>query len=260
MMRAQAFWTMTSLISALLMSDAAHARGGIGSAARGLKNPNSLDGLCTASNSGQTWVKQGWCKAIRETFNKHCSDKFKSLQQQLTKDGNGLRKDIEQNYCPGFGSLVNDKLKFSMFLENLSAALFIEESDWRPKATGDGGRSQGIAQISVQVAKMGPYRCGCKSTNSKSDIWDGAKNSACGASIVLHWLENESKREGEQKVGGGKAGGGKAARGIAAYFGPMGDGQKNKRSRIQKKVANWCRKNGSDPGAKGLDQDADATS
>jgi hypothetical protein len=248
-----------SILALLLLVSAQNAfgRAGVSGAARGLKNPKSLDGLCTVGNANQAWVKDKYCKGMRDTFLKDCRDKFDRVQKNLKTSG--LGDDFAKN-CPGFSGLANDELKFSMVLENLSAALAIEESDWRVKATGDGGKSKGVFQISLKVAKTPAYSCGCKHIKSEADVWNGAKNSACGASIIIHWLDQQvykKKPAGGHVIGGGPAGRPGSSKGLSNYFGPFGDRQKDKRTRMLGKLANWCEQNGTG-GAAGLPGDAAA--
>ena len=243
------FLILAALMNLILLNSA-HAHSGVSGAAGGLKDPSSLTGLCTTGNSNQRWVKDGWCGAIRDSFMNKCKEKFGHVFDNL--ESSGLKKDFNQ-YCPGFDKIATDPLKFSIVLEQLSAALFIEESEWETGARGDRGRSQGISQISLKVAKTPAYSCGCSDIKKQSDINDGKKNSACGASIMIHWLDKQVYKQNtlgaNSVIGGGPAGKPGQSKGLANYFGPFGDRQQDKRARIMKKLKNWCQKTS---GADGL--------
>ena len=222
---------ISSLLGVLLLSQEAFGRAGVGSGAKGLKNPKSLDGLCTVENKGQKWVGQGWCKTIGESLNKGCSGQV--TERIRSKVQSGQIKDFQQ-YCPNINEIAGDQFKFSEVLKQMMAALTIEESDWRHSLKPNKYKAEGLMQVSVgSVRNVKAYSCGCSGIKGSKDLQDPHKNLKCGTYIALHWLDKDNT------VGGGS--GNKGARGIARYFQPFRNIDKHKRQRIQNKISNYCK-------------------
>ncbi len=215
---------------------AAGVRGG----ASGLKDPNSLTGLCTKNDSGQRWVAQGWCKTMRESLEKGkggCAKTKFSAVRGLAQNG-GL-KDIEK-YCPNIKELAANETHFASFMTNLMAALTIEESDWTEKGPNSSMGAKGLMQLSLASVKQKAYACGCSDIKSDRDLFDAHKNAQCGSYIALHWMDKDKEvgsGSGNNKTSGSK--------GIARYFQPFRDIDKKKRERMQKKLTNYCKQRGS---------------
>lgn len=212
---------------------AAGVRGG----ARGIKNPNSLNGLCTKADSSQRWVARGWCKTMRESLEQGkggCSKK--AFGDVRSKAQNGTLKDVEK-YCPNVKELAANETHFAAFLTQLTAALSIEESDWTEKGKPSSMGAKGVMQLSLKSVKQKAYACGCSDIKSDRDLFDAHKNIKCGSFIALHWLSKDSQ------VGSGS--GNKGSKGIARYFQPFRDIDRKKRDRMQKKLTNYCKQRGS---------------
>jgi len=202
---------------------------GVRGGASGLKNPNSLNGLCTTHDNGQKWVQQGWCKTIRETLSQGCAQsKFNDVRQKAQSG----RFEGVQEYCPNIQELAGDQNHFASFLTNLVATLIIEESDWRERGATSSMGAKGLGQLSVGSARQAAYKCGCNKLTAGT-IEKGHENAGCTAYIALHWWSKDSTV--------GKGSGNKGARGAARYFQPFRDIDKNKRERMKKKMSNYCR-------------------
>lgn len=255
-----------SILALLLLGAlSAQARTGGGAAAGSsqLKGAGPK-GLCTSDreNANEKWVKDGWCKQIMETMTKEpCGkDDFDKLQQKAKNNQvNGLDK-----YCSNVSSKAANRNEFAGVMQQVIAALVIEESEWvagakGPDITADGkigkkipkgakvGNAKGLMQLSVD--SVGKYKC-CKDIKSDADLKDPKKSLKCGTQIAIHWMQ----RDGEA----GKGTGNKGARGAARYFQPYREIDKLKRERMQKKVNQaYCNRNGKpdaqSAGAQGTD-------
>lgn len=216
----------------LLFSNQAWGRAGVGRTASGLKDPKSLAGLCTQENSSQHWVRKGYCKTLHESISKGCGgQKLESIRNKASRG----RIEGLNDYCPGSQSMAQDKEKFAQFMVQLTAALTIEESDWRENIRSSSMGANGLMQLSHKSVKQKAYNCGCSAIRSEADVRkDHHKNLRCGSYIVLHWIDRDNV------VGKGK--GNKGSRGAARYFQPFRDIDKKKRRRMQQKLANYCQK------------------
>lgn len=224
--------SLSLLVLLVFLSNQAWGRAGVGRAARGLKDPKSLAGLCTQENSSQNWVRKGYCKTLNESMTKGCSGQ--KLESIRNKAANGRIEGLN-DYCPGSQNMAQDKEKFAQFMVQLTAALTIEETDWRENVKPNYMGASGLMQLSYKSVKQKAYNCGCSSIRSASDVSkDHHKNLRCGSYIVLHWIDKDNV------VGKGK--GNKGSRGAARYFQPFRDIDKKKRKRMQQKLSNYCQK------------------
>lgn len=222
------------VLALVFIAPQAWGRAGVGAAAGGLKNENSLNGMCTTENSGQRWVAQGWCRSITETLSSGCGgQKLEEIRNTVINDGiEGI-----QDYCPNITSFATDREQFTQFMTQLMAVLAIEESDWRTGVTSSMG-AQGIMQLSYGSVKQKPYSCGCSAIRNANDVRnDHHKNVRCGSYIALHWIAKDKAI--------GKGSGNKGSRGIARYFQPFRDIDKKKRQRMQNKMKFYCQQRGS---------------
>ncbi len=224
------FKNLALLLGLILLAPQAWGRAGVGRTAGGLKDPNSLAGLCTQENSSQRWVKQGWCKTVSESMNQGCSaQKLESIRTKAMSNG----IDGINDYCPNAQAMAQDKEKFAQFMTQLIAALTIEESDWTTTSTSSMG-AQGLMQLSYSSVKQKAYSCGCSSIRNAGDVKnDGHKNMRCGSYIVLHWIDKDKTI--------GKGSGNRGSKGAARYFQPFRDIDKKKRKRMQDKMKNYCK-------------------
>lgn len=219
------------LVLVFLTSQQAFARGGVGRTASGLKNPNSLDGLCTQENSSRNWVAKGYCKTLHESMSQGCAGQ--KLESIRSKAAQGQIEGL-QDYCPNGQAMAQDKDKFTQFMMQLTAALTIEESDWSERVGVSSMGAKGLMQLSYSSVKQKAYNCGCSSIKSDADVSrDHHKNLRCGSYIVLHWIDKDKVI--------GKGGGNKGSRGAARYFQPFRDIDKKKRERIKQKLSNYCK-------------------
>lgn len=217
-------------LALLLIAPQAWGRGGAGRTAGGLKDPNSLTGLCTQENSSQRWVKQGWCKTMTESMSQGCGGQ--KLESIRNKAAAGRISDMK-DYCPNIRSVAADKNKFAQFMTQLMSALTIEESDWTTTSTSSMG-AQGLMQLSYDSIKQKAYSCGCGPIKRSSDVRkDHNKNVRCGSYIVMHWIDKDGVV--------GKGSGNKGSRGAARYFQPFRDIDRTKRERMKKKLSNYCK-------------------
>ncbi len=219
------------LVLLVLLSEPAWGRAGVGRTAGGLKDPKSLAGLCTQENGSQNWVKKGYCKTLSESMNNGCSgEKLESIRNKAMK---GKIEGLN-DYCPGGQAMAQDKEKFAQFMTQLTAALTIEESDWRENVGVSSMGAKGLMQLSYGSVKQKAYSCGCNSIRSDADVRrDHHKNLRCGSYIVLHWIDKDGVI--------GKGSGNKGSRGAARYFQPFRDIDKKKRERMKQKIANYCK-------------------
>lgn len=243
---------LTALLGSLMGATTAQARtgGGAARAAGQLKGPGPK-GLCTSDseNANEKWVKEGWCKQIMETLTKEdcAKDDFEKLQQKAKANQiKGLDK-----YCSNVSSKASNRNEFAGVMQQMIAALVIEESDWDPKAKGpaitaDGktGKSipkgaatknaKGLLQLSTD--SVGSYKC-CKDLKTQADLDNPKKSLKCGTQIAIHWMQ----RDGET----GRGSGNKNSRGGARYFQPYREIDKAKRERMQNKVnQGYCNRGG----------------
>ncbi len=237
------------LLLGAALSAQARPGGGVAAAAPQLKGPGPK-GLCTSDseNANEKWVKDGWCKQIMETMTKEdcAKDDFEKLQQKAKSNQiNGLDK-----YCSNISSKANNKNEFAGVMQQMIAALVIEESEWvanakGPNITADGktgsqipkgakvGNAKGLLQLSTDSVRK--YKC-CKDLKSDKDLNDPKKSLKCGTQIAIHWMQ----RDGEAGKGSKSQ-----ARGAARYFQPYREIDKAKRERMQKKVnQGYCNRNG----------------
>ncbi len=215
----------------LALTEPAWGRAGVGRTAGGLKDPKSLAGLCTQENGSQNWVKKGYCKTLQESMTKGCSgQKLESIRNKAMQ---GKIEGLNE-YCPGGQNMAQDKEKFAQFMTQLTAALTIEESDWRENVRTSSMGAKGLMQLSYKSVKQKAYNCGCNSIRSDADVSrDHHKNLRCGSYIVLHWIDKDNVI--------GKGSGNKGSRGAARYFQPFRDIDKKKRERMKQKIANYCK-------------------
>lgn len=235
------FLCAVSLLPVLAL---ARPGGGLGTATTGLLDEGSK-GLCTSDseNSTENWVKDGWCKQIMDVMTKEECGKedFAKLQEKAKQ---GQIKDLELS-CSSISSKAADKMQFAGVIQQIVAALVIEESSWDPKISGPDITADGrtgpnihpgestdnaVGLMQLSVSSVGKYQC-CQDIKSKADLQDPKKSLKCGTQIAIHWMQEDGE------LGGGS---GKNARGIARYFQPYREIDKIKRERMQKKVNGYC--------------------
>lgn len=215
-------------------------------------------GLCTGDieNMAQKWISLGWCRSIKEAMTaKECARlNMDSLRQKALA---GKIKDLEL-FCPNMNKIATDQAKFNSVMQQIVAALAVEESHWGQSAVGPAfsvagskqsrspvksraravikspvkKRAKGLLQLSLESAKQKQYECGCENIKTEKDVMDAEKNLQCGTWIAMYWM-NEHNALGEGT-------GNDVATGLGKYFQPYRDIDGNKRERMQGKVAGYC--------------------
>ncbi|MBX3022847.1 MAG: hypothetical protein KF799_14325 [Bdellovibrionales bacterium] len=199
---------------------------------------NIGDGLCTAKNVERSQVKLEYCNALSEVLTNEdpMSCAARELNQIINKPIGDLNK-----FCPTYSQLGTPFKKKMMYLQIL-ASLITLESGWNARATEKGWykngklmQGKGLFQIGTWDSSQDPD---CVGIGSDAGIYDAKKNIRCGACIALKNLNKDSTIGHGSTDKDCQAGG---SCGMAAYFGPMRDGQSSKRATMQATVSNWCR-------------------
>jgi putative hemolysin len=204
------------------------------------------DPLCTGNITDQNRKKA--CQALNEALRSGCTkdvidDIAKKYEQGMR--GNPKAEPIAgmNQFCPNYGNLFNgDDTYRQLFFQQFVAALITEESGYDPNAD-DNGKSRGMMQIHPDQAKAPKYACACKDvvhggTKGKGQqegtgIFSVAANVKCGAHIALVDLRDD------MSMGSGSVRA-KTAKGPAKNYGPFGDSQAKKRSRMASKTSAYC--------------------
>jgi len=133
-----------------------------------------------------------------------------AMMQALLTDGapmlDTLPEDVE-TFCPGYDE-ASDSERAAFYVAFFSG-LARYESTWNPRASGGGGRYQGLLQISPQTAR----HHGC--ALPEAGLYDGAANLACAVRIASVAVA----RDGVLAQGRG---------GVAADWPPMRDAAKRR--------------------------------
>lgn len=210
-------------------------------------------GLCTddSQNKASKWVAQGFCLTIKESMNKQECAK-KNMESLKTKAAAGKIEGLKE-FCPNINEIASDQAKFNSVMQQVVAALIIEESEWQgrpgPKFSVNGVKknsAQGLMQLSLDSVKQKPYECGCKKIKSTEDVVDDKKNLECGTWIAMYWIDKDGTL--------GEGSGNKKSKGAARYFQPFREIDKQKRKRMQGKVSQYCTERGTK--GNGLDEEA----
>ncbi|MEZ5752236.1 MAG: lytic transglycosylase domain-containing protein [Paracoccaceae bacterium] len=102
-----------------------------------------------------------------------------ALMRALQDDGPAMLDQIPDDiatFCPGFAEATREE-RAAVYVA-LFSGLARYESGWNPRASGGGGRYQGLLQISPQTAR---YH-GCALPDD--GLFDGAANLACAVRIA----------------------------------------------------------------------------
>jgi hypothetical protein len=214
-----------------------------------------VNGLCTEADKGQKWVDEEWCKTIydqvtgRNSEDKCASDQFAELSGKIKNTfgsgsyaGNNFKGLFD--YCPTIYNImktVPDQDAFiAGLLQQIIASLVIAESGWKQDAVGcevvesSGKRAQGILQLEAGSVGAEKYNCGCKDVTSDEQLKADPKLSLkCGTHIALYWMNQDSE------IGSGS--GNDGSRGAARYFQPFRDIDIEKRHKLERKVAEYCK-------------------
>jgi hypothetical protein len=225
--------------------------GGAGLSAGGMKNPDSLFGLCTEAGGntetnahtpnrnnggvGQVWLTQGYCDAVRERIEKPIACNGVDDAAQKIMNSSKVMNEIKE-FCPEAEYTAGNPREFTMVFQQIIAALTIEESTWKDNDTSWMG-AKGLMQLSKGSVR-GYAKCdnGCaemaKSGKMGGTVQANMNNMTCGTAIAMVWVAKD------ETLGSGS---GKRSRGIARYFQPYREIDKVKRARMKEKVGNYCR-------------------
>lgn len=200
----------------------AFARGGAGRAVYS-------DPLC--NNPKMSGSRRDGCAAILAQLTDSNSCTKPILDRIASAASRGQFGGINA-FCPNYSQFNGNANTRALIWRNIVAALVAEESSWNPRTSGDGGRSRGLLQFGHTNARAKPYSCACRP--AQQNIENVSANARCGTHIFLYNVARD------MKMGGGPAGR-RGAYGAARFFGPYGDGQSKKRTRMAAKVAQYCR-------------------
>lgn len=236
------------LAVSLLMSPSLHAKpgGGIGAAV-------SLRGLCTGRLSA---YRAQLCAAMREEIEniKSCEIRLKKTWIRAGEPGENLLDSLIRQPqtlesmkvgCSSVETVAQDRGRFSLYLQQVFAALINEESHWSNTSTSWMG-AKGLGQLSRSSARV-YSKCsqacavlGSKRGNVKKDDFNNVR---CTAAIGMFWMAYD------QTLGHGRSGR-KATRkrkarastlaGLARYFQPYRDIDRHKRRSQQRQLAYYC--------------------
>lgn len=185
------------------------------------------DGLCYQAGLFQTTARPELggltpCQVIANTIeNDSCTSQFTDV---LAREN---IEDMEQ-FCPGWTQMRGDPVKRTAMLTGLVAAIVRTESGWRNGATGDGGKSKGMLQLTTATDRRHGCSCG-----QLSDEHNMGQNLRCGTHMIISFMARD------KTVGRGT--GDYGARGIARSFGPFRDGR-GERADIMRRTSNYCRR------------------
>lgn len=230
-----AFFTMLAILIAFSISNDAFAKRHRRHHKQSKQTQDNFEnGLCVEKNRDRVQAsgKSNYCTMLKGILDdpKSCAHQEIANLTDASSSASGQAPSIDGmgQFCANYSSLDSG----TDFYYQLLSVMVYTESRWSPKATGDGGRSKGLLQISLTDA--GSYS-DCKNLTAKN-IFDPYTNLKCGSCIAMKNLARD------RSMGSGHAGT-RSSKGLARYFGPFGDTSRVKRT-IASATNQFCEANG----------------